>query len=95
MGFPTATVDVLRTPRFAGESTYTFRKRLDLALPAIVAFSNKPLYLVVKAGFAISLLAFIAGVVFAVRQLVYQIPVEGWTSVIVSLYFWGALLSRR
>jgi glycosyltransferase involved in cell wall biosynthesis len=92
MGFPTATVDVLRTPRFAGKSTYTFRKRMALALPAIVAFSNKPLYLVVKAGFVIALFAFVAGVVFAVRQLVYKIPVEGWTSVIVSLYFLGGII---
>jgi len=92
MGFETAYIDVPRPPRYAGKSSYDFRKRLALALPAIIAFSNKPLILVVTCGFIISFAAFLGGIFFAIRRLVYDIPVEGWTSVIVSLYFLGGII---
>jgi glycosyltransferase involved in cell wall biosynthesis len=87
MGFPSTSVDVPRAVRFAGTSTYTFRKRLALALPAILAFSNKPLLIVVNIGFLISAAALAFGILIALRKVLYGTPVEGWTSVIVSLYF--------
>lgn len=92
LGFPSATVDVPRGARFAGHSTYNFRRRLRLAGRAILAFSNKPLVLVVNIGFVMSFVAFIYGLVITARKVIYGIPVEGWTSVIVSLYFLSGII---
>ena len=92
LGFRTAFVDVEHGKRGAGKTAYTLRKRLRLGLDTILSMSNKPLKLAVKTGFIIAFLAFVFGIVEIVRYLVWGIPVAGWTSMIVSLYFIGGLL---
>jgi dolichol-phosphate mannosyltransferase len=92
LGFPTATVEVEHAPRHAGESTYTFLRRAALASNAMIAFSNKPLMLSVRLGFAIFLVSLAIAGRFAYLKLVYGITIEGWTSVIVSLYLLGGLI---
>ncbi|HAA57373.1 MAG TPA: glycosyltransferase, partial [Myxococcales bacterium] len=44
-GFPTTSIPVKHAARFAGTSTYTLRKMLNLSLHFIVAYSDKPLRL--------------------------------------------------
>ncbi len=92
LGFPTATVEVEHAPRHAGESTYTLLRRAALASNAMIAFSNKPLVLSVRLGFAIFLISLTMAGRYVYLKLVYGITVEGWTSVIVSLYLLGGLI---
>ncbi len=87
MGFRKAYVDVDHGDRFAGESSYTFIKLIRMALPIILSYSNKPLHLCIVAGLAISMLAFAAGLYVTLRALLLGIPVAGWASLIVSIYF--------
>ena len=92
MGFPTAYIDVGHDERFQGKSTYTLRKLLKLGGEAIIAFSDKPLKLSIKLGFTISFLAFVFGSYIIFRALVFDSPVIGWASLIVSVYFLGGII---
>ena len=92
MGFPTVSIDVQHHERFAGQSTYTFRKLWKLASETIIAYSDKPLRLSIRFGFAISALAFGYGSYILYRALVHGAAITGWSSLIVSVYFLGGII---
>jgi glycosyltransferase involved in cell wall biosynthesis len=92
LGFPTTEVEVVHDERFAGDSSYNFRKLLKLAVETIIAYSDKPLRLSIKFGFTMAFLAICFGVYIVYRALYYGIPVAGWSSLIVSLYFIGGII---
>ena len=92
MGFHVGYVEVQHHPRPSGESSYTVRKLLKLAFELMVSQSDKPLRVSIFFGFVTASLAFAAGVIGIVRYFFWATPVEGWTSVIVSLYFIGGIL---
>lgn len=91
-GFPTTSIEVSHATRFEGRSTYTFGKLWKLAADTIIAYSDKPLRLAVRFGFAMSLLSFAAGLYILVRAALYGSPVVGWPSLIVSVYFIGGII---
>ena len=92
MGFPTVSIDVQHDERFAGQSTYTFGKLWKLASETIIAYSDKPLRLSIRFGFAISALAFAYGSYIIYRALVHGAAITGWSSLIVSVYFLGGIV---
>ncbi|HEY6093494.1 MAG TPA: glycosyltransferase family 2 protein [Gallionellaceae bacterium] len=92
LGFPTSSIDVQHDERFAGHTSYTFRKLWKLASETIIAYSDKPLRLSIHFGFTVSALAFIYGGYIAYRALVHGIPITGWSSLIVSIYFLGGII---
>ncbi|MBK9161553.1 MAG: glycosyltransferase [Nitrosomonadales bacterium] len=92
MGFPTASIEVAHAGRHEGESTYTFAKLWKLAAETIIAYSDKPLRLSVRFGFAMAFLAFCYGIYIIGHALYYGSPVPGWNSLIVSLYFIGGII---
>ncbi len=92
LGFNTAYIDVEHSERSTGKSAYTFGKKLDLALDTIISMSNKPLKISVKLGLLLSFLSFLYGVFIIMKYLLWGVPVMGWTSLMVSLYFIGGLL---
>lgn len=92
MGYPTAKIRVMHGERFAGESSYTFRKQLRLASDLIVAYSDKPLKLTVYIGLFISAVAFLVGIYYVVEVLLDGKSVAGWGSLIVSLYFLSGII---
>ncbi|MCM3878432.1 MAG: glycosyltransferase family 2 protein [Thermoanaerobaculia bacterium] len=92
LGFETTAIDVEHAERYAGETTYTFGRQIAFAIQSIVSQSDKPLRLSIKFGFGVSFMALLLGLYLAMRKFLWALPVEGWTSVIVSLYFLGGLL---
>jgi glycosyltransferase involved in cell wall biosynthesis len=92
MGFKSAVIDVDHAHRKSGQSSYSLRKRLRLALDIITTQSNKPLILSIRAGFTVSLLALFYAIYLVARYLAYGVSVEGWTSTIVSIYFVGGII---
>ena len=92
LGYRSARVDIRHGERLTGVSAYTLRKALALAMDSIVSQSNKPLKLAIKLGFAMSALSMLYGLYLIGRYFIYTIPVQGWTSVMVSLYFLSGLL---
>lgn len=92
LGFNTAYIDVEHAERSTGKSAYTFKKKLNLALDTIISMSNQPLKLFIKFGFLLSSISFLYGMFIIIKYLVWGIPVQGWTSLVVSLYFLGGVL---
>lgn len=92
VGFKSVKVNITHNERNKGDSSYSIKKRIRLALDIILSFSDKPLRLTVKFGFMIS---FIAGI-FAIYNLVLyfnnKILVPGYTSLIISVWFFSGLL---
>jgi glycosyltransferase involved in cell wall biosynthesis len=91
-GFRTSNVLVKRAERFSGRSAYTFRKLVSTALNLALAYSDKPLRIMVALGFTISGMSFIAGLVIFGMGLSGIISVPGWVSVMVSLYLLSGLI---
>lgn len=92
LGFPTAHIDVQHDERPDGKTAYTLSKLFKLAAEAMIAYSDKPLRLAVKLGFAMSFLSLAYGAYVIIRAAYHGIAVPGWTSLIVSLYFLGGVI---
>ena len=91
IGFDIVYVDIDHAKREEGTSSYNLTKLIELAFDRIIAHSNKPLRLFIKVGFSFSLLSFLYGIYIVIRYFLYGVSVEGWTTVIVSIYFIGGL----
>lgn len=91
-GFDIGYVSISRGERFDGKSAYSFAKLFSYSKDIIVAFSNKPLTLMVKLGFLLSLLAFVVGIYYFVQYTRGVTDVDGYTSLIVSLWFLAGLI---
>lgn len=92
VGYNQTYIDVDHAPRYKGASAYNFSRRFDLAMDIIVAFSNKPLKFSIKFGFLLAFLSLLFGMYLIARYFLLGSPVEGWTTLIVSLYFIGGML---
>lgn len=92
MGFTTTSLPLKRDERYSGETSYTFKKLLAVAVDIAMAYSDKPLKLSVIAGLVISGLAIVAGGIILLLGLSGMIDVPGWASVMVSLYLIGGLI---
>jgi dolichol-phosphate mannosyltransferase len=92
VGFRGTNIPVEHHSRLQGKSSYSLKKLLDLALEIILTHSDKPLRLMIRAGFVVTLLAFGTGLYFLVMNLLNRITVSGFTSVIVSISFFSGLI---
>lgn len=91
LGFRSTYVEVDHGERFSGKSAYDFGRGMLLAVESITSQSNKPLVLSIRFGFLMSGTAVLTGLYFIARYFMHGIGVEGWTSVIVSIFFIGGL----
>jgi polyisoprenyl-phosphate glycosyltransferase len=92
MGFPTTSLEVIHHERFEGQSSYSLSKLLKLATDTIIAFSDKPLRVAIKLGFLMSCLSFAYGAYIFAGALINGSTVQGWSSLIVSIYFIGGII---
>jgi polyisoprenyl-phosphate glycosyltransferase len=92
VGFSKAEIEIEHASRASGKSSYNFRKRMGLAMDYILSHSNKPLLLAVKTGFICSLVAVIYAVWLIIRFFIWSQVVDGWTSIMVSLFFLSGLI---
>lgn len=77
--------------RVAGETKYTMRKMLKLALNGLLGFSVFPLRMVSLAGVIISLASFIYGFYAIFIRIFSNEVVSGWASVMAGVYFLGGI----
>lgn len=85
-GFRSTSIAVRHDARGEGESAYSLRKRLRLALDVILSSSDKPLRLVAALGIVVSLGAIGMTVYSLVRYLHGDVTVAGYTSLIASMW---------
>ncbi|BDU74816.1 glycosyltransferase family 2 protein [Mesoterricola silvestris] len=92
VGFRTTAIDIDHAARYEGLTSYTSGRLIRLAIDSIVSQSNKPLRLFIRLGFFISLVSFAFIVYILYRHFFVGIRIEGWASVMVSLWFISGLL---
>jgi dolichol-phosphate mannosyltransferase len=89
IGFRQTMVPFRAPARFAGRSKYTFARKLRFALEGLTAFSFYPLRLVSALGWVTVLLSMAYGLFAITAHLLGGHTVPGWTSLIVSVVFFG------
>jgi len=75
------------------KTTYSLSKKIALMFTSIVAFSNKPLIMVFYLGLLITFLSVLYIFKLFFSKLFYDIGIDGWTSLIVSIWFFGGLIT--
>jgi putative glycosyltransferase len=75
-----------------GSSTYDMRRKLGLMIDSITSFSARPLELVFYLGLAVSSLSFLIVCWLLYKKLVLGINLEGWVSIVASIWSVGGLL---
>ena len=91
LGFKQTEVLFNRDKRKYGKTGYSLGKMLRFAMDGITSFSDKPLQLVTKLGFAISFLSFIIILYAIYSHFILDRTITGWTSLIISSMFIGGV----
>lgn len=91
IGFQSTEIYFDCNDRFAGESKYTLRKMLNFAVDGITSFSTKPLRVITTIGFLCVLLS-LGEIVYIVVAWCKHDVVQGWASLLFSMWFIGGLL---
>jgi polyisoprenyl-phosphate glycosyltransferase len=91
LGFPQVGVEYQRDVRYAGETNYSTRQMVSLALDGITSFSNAPIRIVTSLGFV--LVVFCAGVLAwtIYIRLFTDSAVAGWTSLLAVVLLLGGM----
>lgn len=91
-GFKKTSIPVNHGSRHSGETSYSLKKLISLALNTIIANSNTPLLAAIYIGFMISLTTMLYSLWLFYRYFAYGVEVQGWTSLMVSILFINGLL---
>ena len=91
IGYPSATVEDVISPRTAGQSKYTLKKMFTLAADGITSFSTKPISLILTAGI-FCLLVSVGMFIYVLCSYFEHLAVPGWPSIMLSIWFIGGLL---
>lgn len=92
VGFSTSYVNVEHASRSEGKSNYNLKKLLNLALDIILAYSDKPLRLIIKFGLSIALVSFIMVIYVLFEKFTGKVSVSGYASLIISIWFLSGCL---
>jgi dolichol-phosphate mannosyltransferase len=87
MGFTTSTVSYTRLARKKGKSHWSLSKKIKLFLDSFVTFSFAPIRFVEWAGVFVAAFSFIWAILIILQRLFGNIPVEGWTAMMVVILF--------
>lgn len=88
LGFTQGVVTYKRDKRFAGESKYSFKKMVELALNGITSFSVEPLHMILYAGIFICVAAVISYIIYLIRVFTHGYPSA---PILTTIWFVGGL----
>ena len=92
LGFKRTYVEIEHAKRDIGESTYNFKRLIQLAMDNIVSSSNKLLKMSIRFGFGLAFFSALYAFYLVMKYFMMDEVTPGWTSVMVSIYFIGGLL---
>ena len=92
VGFNHEKVEIEHAEREDGSSSYSFGKRLRLAMDTILTFSDKPLRLTVKFGVLLSFLSICAALTMVVLYVFSDVLAEGWASLALLISFFSGII---
>lgn len=92
VGFHIGYLPVEHSERAEGKSSYSLRRLLSVASDNMVAFSNKPLRLMLQFGFIVVVLSIIIALFYLIRYLSGGIEVDGFTTMVISMWLLGGIM---
>lgn len=92
LGYNAVEVADVLSPRNKGESKYTTRKQMQLAIDGITSFTSKPLELIFISG-AIMMVFALLMFIYVVVSFAMGHVIAGWASLMLSIWFIGAVLT--
>lgn len=90
-GFKQVPVTIEKS-NFKGVSSYTLKKKIVYLFSAITAFSSLPLIYIAILGFVMTIASALFGVFLLVQFFFFELVIEGWTSLMLSLWFLSSLI---
>jgi glycosyltransferase involved in cell wall biosynthesis len=89
-GYPTTTITFSRGARTYGESKYTLRRMIDLAVTGIAAHSVRPLRLAIWLALVFAAVGLLMLIYSVISYLLVPQTVTGWTSIMATIALLGA-----
>ena len=90
MGFRQASIRYVPNNRFSGESKYSVMKMISFAIKGITSFSTKPLKIAATLGLFFFFMS-LTYIPYVIISYFNGHAVSGWTSLIVTVIFFGGL----
>lgn len=91
IGFRQTYIEYERDERFAGDTKYPLKKMIKFASDGIIAFSTKPLRLVMTVGLVSVFISFLVFLYAIIVKLTGRHVQEGWTSLMVAITFFSGI----
>lgn len=91
LGYRQAVVDVEQDERFEGKSSYSLKKRTDMAIELLTSQSDKVLKLFTELGFVMSFVSFLIIIGLIIYKCVANVSL-GWTSLIATNVLIGGII---
>ena len=93
LGFRRQFIGYHRQPRLEGKSAWSFSKKLHYCLDSIFSFTDLPIQLLLYVGIAGIAVSTLFGTVLLIARLRGAITVPGYTPIVLTIVFFGALTS--
>ncbi|MHB1163455.1 MAG: glycosyltransferase family 2 protein [Minisyncoccota bacterium] len=91
VGYPSDIMPLSVDSRLAGRSSYRWGSLVRLATEITLAYSDRPLRLAAGGGLLMAAAALLFGAYVFSRAIFVGIPVTGWASLMVSIFFLGGM----
>jgi glycosyltransferase involved in cell wall biosynthesis len=91
IGFPQTAIEYSRDPRLAGKTNWNYRKLIKFAIEGISSFTQKPLHLATYMGFITALGAFILGLFYIIKTLMFGETIQGFPTLITMILFFSGV----
>lgn len=92
VGFKIGYMAVEHAERAEGKSSYSLRRLLSVASDNMIAFSNKPLRLMLQFGFVVVVISVLVALFYLIRYLSGGIAVDGFTTMVISMWILGGII---
>lgn len=90
-GFEPEVIEYTRRRREVGRSRWTLSKKVSYFIDGFVTYTVAPIRMISGLGLIVSLLSFAYAVLIIVLRLLWRIPIEGWSPIMVTILMLGGL----
>lgn len=90
-GFNQTTIPYTKKSRLRGISSWSFARKIKLFIDSIVGFSYQPIRFMSVIGLLTALIGFCYAIVVAINHFWQDVPVQGWSSLMVAILIMGGL----
>lgn len=90
-GYDPAIIPYTRRRREIGRSRWTVSKKIKYFVDGFVSYTETPIRSITVAGLLVSTLSFAYALVILLLKLFWQVPVEGWAPIMITILMLGGV----